>query len=164
LIASWLATGPPVRTWLPPVRVDIGSPPAKFWTTPNTMRLQAASREIGSSTRTTDLTRSAKKLPTGPSFSVRASPRANAAAAAMPTPALTKFWTVSPDICRRCPVAASPEYHCQSVLVTKLTAAFQAPLVGRGGKPSESGRCCWSRPKPKSTRTPTRPNPSTDIV
>ena len=109
-------------------------------------------------------TRSAKKLPTRPSFSVRARPRANAAATAMPTAALTKFCTVSPDICMRWPIAASPEYHCQLVLVTKLTAVFQAPSVGRAGKPSDSGRCCWSRPKPKSTRMPTSEKPSTDIA
>ena len=82
----------------------------------------------------------------------------------MPTAADTKFWTVRPDICMRCPRAASPEYHCQLVLVTKLTAVFQAPSVGSAGKPSESGRCCCSRPKPKSTRMPTREKPSTDMV
>ena len=43
----------------------------------------------------------------------------------------TKFCTVSPDICNRWPTAASPEYHCQLVLVTKLTAVFQAPSVGQ---------------------------------
>ena len=95
---------------------------------------------------------------------MRARPRANAAATAMPTAALTKFWTVSPDICMRWPTAASPEYHCQLVLVTKLTAVFQAPSVGSAGKPSESGRCCWSRPSPKSSRMPTRLKPSTDMV
>ena len=43
-------------------------------------------------------------------------------------------------------MVTSPEYHCQLVLVTKLTEVFQAPSAGRAGKPSESGRCCCSRP------------------
>ena len=34
----------------------------------------------------------------------------------------------------RWPTAASPEYHCQLVLVTKLTAVFQAPSVGQRGE------------------------------
>ena len=82
----------------------------------------------------------------------------------MPTAAETKFWTVRPDICIRWPTAASPEYHCQLVLVMNETAVFQAPSAGRPAKPSESGRCCWSRPKPKSSRTPTREKPSTDMA
>ena len=64
----------------------------------------------------------------------------------------------------RWPIAASPEYHCQLVLVTKLTAVFQAPSAGSAGKPSESGRCCWSRPKAYRIRTPTRLKPRTDIA
>ena len=57
----------------------------------------------------------------------RARPRAKAAATAMPTAAETKFCTVRPDIWKRWPTAASPEYHCQLVLVTNETAVFHAP-------------------------------------
>ena len=77
----------------------------------------------------------------------RARPRARATATAMPTAADAKFCTVRPVICNRCPRAASPEYHCQFVLVTNETAVFQAPSAGSAAMPSESGRCCWSRPK-----------------
>ena len=64
----------------------------------------------------------------------------------MPVAAETKFCTVRPLICIRWPIAASPEYHCQFVLVTKLTAVFQAPSAGRAAMPMESGSSCWSRP------------------
>ena len=46
---------------------------------------------------------------------------------AMPAAADTKFCTVRPSICVRWLIVSSPEYHCQFVLVTKLTAAFHAP-------------------------------------
>ena len=52
----------------------------------------------------------------------------------MPTAAETKFWTVRPDICIRCPTAASPEYHCQFVFVVNETAVFQAPSAGQPGE------------------------------
>ena len=79
----------------------------------------------------------------------------------MPTPAETKFCTVRPDIWKRWPVAASPEYHCQLVLVTNETAVFQAPSAGRPAKPSDSGRWLCSRPKAKSPRMLTSEKPST---
>ena len=44
----------------------------------------------------------------------------------MPTAAETKFCTASPTICTRWPCVDSPEYACQLVFVTKLTAVFQA--------------------------------------
>ena len=149
--------------WVSPARVVIACGASKFWIAPKMTRSTAATREIGSSTRTTPRTRSAQKLPTRPAFSDRARLRANAAATAMPTAAETKFCTVSPDIWKRCPVAASPEYHCQFVFVTNETAVFHAPSLGRAGMPIESGRCCCSRPKPNRTSTPTSEKPSTDV-
>ena len=56
----------------------------------------------------------------------RAKPRTNATATAMPTAAETKFCTARPAICTRWPMVDSPEYACQLVLVTKLTAVFHA--------------------------------------
>ena len=42
-------------------------------------------------------------------------------ATAMPAAAETKFWTDSPTIWVRWLIVSSPLYHCQFVLVTKLT-------------------------------------------
>ena len=92
----------------------------------------AATSEIGSSTRTTVRTRSAQKLPTRPSLSVaREAAGEGRGDGHADRRRETKFCTVSPDICIRWPVAASPEYHCQFVLVTNETAVFQAPSVGQ---------------------------------
>ena len=44
----------------------------------------------------------------------------------MPAAAETKFCTPNPAICTRWPCVDSPEYACQLVLVTKLTAVFHA--------------------------------------
>ena len=131
---------------------------------PNAMSTKAATTENGSSTRRVPRTRSVQKLPTRPSRSERASPRANAAATARPTAADTKFWTVRPAIWKRCPTVASPEYHCQFVLVVNETAVFQAPSLGRAAIPSESGRCSWRRPRPNSASTLISEKPSTARV
>ena len=45
----------------------------------------------------------------------------------MPAAADTKFCTVRPSIWVRWLIVSSPEYHCQLVLVTKLTAVLNAP-------------------------------------
>ena len=69
---------------------------------------------------------SAQKLPTV-FVSVRAKPRNSANAMAMPVAALRKLWIVSASIWLRFDSVASPEYHCQLVLVTKAIAVFIAP-------------------------------------
>ena len=56
----------------------------------------------------------------------RARPRIRAAARHMPTAADTKFCTARPAIWTRWPMVDSPEYDCQFVLVTKLTAVLNA--------------------------------------
>ena len=61
----------------------------------------------------------------------RAKPRTSATATAMPTAAETKFCTARPAICTRWPIVDSPEYDCQLVLVTKLTAVFQPGRLHR---------------------------------
>ncbi len=64
---------------------------------------------------------SAQKLPT-PVASRRAKPRNSAKASAMPVAARGKLWIVSAEhLADRFESAASPEYHCQLVLVVKLT-------------------------------------------
>ena len=74
---------------------------------------------------------------------LRANPRTSATATAMPTAAETKFCTASPAICTRWPIVDSPEYDCQLVLVTKLTAVFQRLVRASPGRsPSDSHR--WS--------------------
>ena len=99
----------------------------------------AAMAEIGSSTRIVIRVRSTQKLPSW-SVCLRAKPRTTATATAMPTAAERKFCTARPAICTRCPIVDSPEYHCQFVLVTKLTAVFQAPDGKTAGKPNDSHR------------------------
>jgi hypothetical protein len=47
---------------------------------------------------------------------------------ATPAAAETKFCTVSPAICVRWLIVSSPLYHCQFVLVMKLTATLNAPI------------------------------------
>ena len=88
-------------------------------------------------------TRSTQKLPSSP-VRLRANPRTRAIATAMPTAAETKFCTARPAICTRWPWVDSPEYACQLVLVTKLTAVFQASagVIGVAG----SLRCSGSLP------------------
>ena len=54
-------------------------------------------------------------------------PRMSATTTAMPAAADTKFCTVRPSIWVRWLIVTSPEYHCQFVLVMKLTATLNAP-------------------------------------
>ena len=84
----------------------------------------AATIAIGSRTRSVIRVRSTQKLPSA-WVRLRAKPRTSATATAMPTAADTKFWTARPDIWTRWPSVDSPEYDCQLVFVTKLTAVFQ---------------------------------------
>ncbi len=60
---------------------------------------------------------------------LRVIPRMIAKTIANPTDADTKFCTARPSICVRWLIVTSPEYHCQFVLVTKLTAVFHAPVA-----------------------------------
>ena len=103
-------------------------------------------------------------MPTLPWPRVRASPRAKAAATASPTAAETKFCTASPDIWIRWPAAASPEYHCQLVLVTNETAVFHAPSLGNASLPPSSGNRFCRRPNANSSRIPAREKPRADIA
>ena len=104
-------------------------------------------KAIGNKMRTVVRVRSTQKLPI-----VRADRRArlriSAAASAMPTAADTKFWTASPDIWTRWPIVDSPEYDCQLVLLTKLTAVLKAIFGMTLGRPLLSGsQVCtrWNR-------------------
>ena len=54
---------------------------------------------------------------------------------AMPAAAETKFWTVRPIIWDRSLLDTSPLYACQFVLVTKLTAVFQATAGATASTP-----------------------------
>ncbi len=72
----------------------------KFWTTPPAISTTAPITQIGSRMRTTVRMRSTQKLPSW-SVRLRAKPRTSAIATAMPTAALVKFCTASPDICTR---------------------------------------------------------------
>ena len=89
------------------------------------MKTMAPTTAIGSRIRSTIRVRSTQKLPSW-SAALRAKPRTSATATAMPTAAETKFCTARPAICTRWPIVDSPEYDCQLVLVTKLTAVFHA--------------------------------------
>ena len=108
LIASWLATGPPVTVWEPPASVVTSVPGDRFCTAPPRMSTMAASTQIGSRTRSVIRVKSTQKLPRW-SERRRAKPRITAAATAMPTAAETKFCTASPAICTRWPMVDSPE-------------------------------------------------------
>ena len=122
---SWLATGPPGRVWEPPVSVVISVPADRFCTMPAAMKTTVPITATGSSTRSTIRVRSTQKLPRR-SVLVRAIPRITATAIAIPTAADTKFCTARPAIWVRWVIVDSPEYACQLVLVTKLTAVFHA--------------------------------------
>jgi hypothetical protein len=162
LMASWEATGPPSRCWVPPPSVVTAVWGSRFCTTPAPTRTRAAMKEIGRRIRVTDRVRSVQKLPIRASVPERAKPRTSAIATERPTAAETKFWTAKPAIWSRCPAAASPEYHCQLVFVVKLTAVFQAPAGSRPVNPRFHGRCAWRRPRAYRARTEARENPRTD--
>jgi hypothetical protein len=148
LIASWDATGPPSTCWVPPASVSTAVWGFRFWITPFATRTTAATNAIGRRIRTTERVRSVQKLPMRASVPERANPRTSAIATDIPTAAETKFCTAKPAICSRCPAAASPEYHCQFVLVTNETAEFQAPAGSSPVNPRSSGRCSCRRPSP----------------
>lgn len=63
----------------------------------------------------------------------------------MPTAAETKFCTARPPVCTTWPMACSPEYDCQSVLVTKDAAVLNAWSGSMEEKPSEPGSRPWTR-------------------
>src|SRR6476646_8151021 len=107
--------------------------------------------------------RSTQKLP-NLSVRLRAKPRTRAIATAMPTAADTKFCTANPAICTRWPMVDSPEYDCQLVLVTKLTAVFQATLGSTLGMSLASGSQVCSRWKKYNASTDTRLNDSSEMV
>ena len=175
MIASWLATGPPVMCWVAPARVCTSVPADRFWIAPPATSTTAASTDNGSTIRTQMRTRSTQKLPSwsapGPGCPAeprrpdlaepRVKPRTSATATAIPTAAEAKFCTASPAICTRCPMVDSPEYHCQLVLVTKLTAVFQAPDGTTFGKPSDSHSQCCTRRNRYRNRTLTAEKAST---
>ena len=125
--------------WVAPASVCTSVPAEKFWIAPPAISTIAPTTEIGSSRRNTMRIRSTQKLPSRSVF-LRANPRTSATATATPTAAETKFCTASPAICTRWPIVDSPEYHCQFVLVAKLTAVFHAPAGITFGKPSDSHR------------------------
>ncbi len=119
--------------------------PDRFCTTPKPMSTTAATREMGSRTRSPPRTRSTQKLPRVRPRR-RRMPRMMATAIAMPAAAETKFCTARATIWDRWLMAPSPEYHCQLVLVMKLTAAFQAPYSGTPGRSvGLTGREPWTR-------------------
>ena len=61
----------------------------------------------------------------------------------MPTAADTKFWTARPIIWARCPIAASPEYDCQFVLVTNDVAVLKACPGSMPANPRDNGSPDW---------------------
>ncbi len=86
-------------------------------------------------------TRSVQKLPSCSVF-CRANPRITAMATAIPTAALRKFCTANPLACTKYPIADSPEYDCQFVLVTNEIAVLNAWSEEMAGKSFEKGSHC----------------------
>ena len=136
LMAIWLATGPPGIDWLAVWRRRPASTGVAVGVAGEVLH-DAAERRAGWRRRTTAAagcaascgSRSTQKLP-----SVRRPrrmmPRMIAMATAMPAAADTKFCTASPTIWVRWLIVSSPLYHCQLVLVMKLTATLNAPSGG----------------------------------
>ena len=122
----------------------------------------AATMQMGNRIRSVPRTRSTQKFPSSP-VRLRAKPRTNAIATAMPTAADTKFCTASPAICTRWPCVDSPEYACQFVLVTKLTAVFHASagVIGVAGSLRCSGSLPWINWKMNRNRMLIAENAST---
>jgi len=108
LMASWDAMGANGFTAVLPSSPVEAKPGWKDWMTPWVSRTSATRNERGSRMRTTPRTRSDQKLPMRPPPAPR-KPRTRATATARPTPAETKFWTVSPIIWVRLPIVDSPE-------------------------------------------------------
>ena len=61
-------------------------------------------------------------------------------------------------------MAASPEYHCQLVLVTNETAVFQAPSAGSAGEAERERQVLLQPAEAEEARMPTSEKPSTDIA
>jgi hypothetical protein len=160
LIASCDATGPPVTCCAAPARVVTSVPADRFCTTPPAMSTNAPRTATGSRTRRLTRTRSTQKLPSWSVFD-RVNPRTSATATDTPTAAETKFCTASPDICTRWPIVDSPEYDCQFVFVTKLTAVFQAWSGLTGSNPRLSHSRFWNRWNRYRNRIDTAENAST---
>ena len=140
LIASWLATGPPGIVCSCFSSVVTVSDPVKFWITPPAMSATAMTNASGRRIRVMVRVRSTQKLPRVVERR-RTRPRMMATMTAMPAAAETKFWTVRPIIWERWLIDTSPLYACQLVLVTKLTAVFQATAgemrLDPGGVPGQ---------------------------
>src|SRR3954464_9670212 len=101
--------------------------------------------QIGRSKYSVTRVISAQKLPSV-AVCLRAKPRNSAKASAIPVAAEVKLWIVSASIWLRFDIAASPEYHCQLVLVVKLTAMLVAPSGVMLAIPGAlSGRNAWVR-------------------
>ena len=106
LMASWLATGPPVSTCECPARVDMVES-VKLCTTPPATSRIAATNDSGSRMRIVPRVRSTQKLPSAP-LRERTNPRIRATATAMPTAAERKFCTARPAIWAVNPSVDSP--------------------------------------------------------
>lgn len=95
----------------------------------------------------------------------RTMPRMIATATASPAAADTKFCTVSPTIWVRWLIVTSPEYHCQFVLVMKLTATLNAPCGATAGRSvGLNGRLPCSRCSTYTARKLTTLKAMSDIV
>ncbi len=105
----------------------------------------ATTKDSGRRMRNVVRVRSTQKLPSV-RWPRRAMPRMIATTTAMPAAAETKFCTASPSIWVLCPIVSSGLYHCQFVLVMKLTATLNAP---NGATPGMfvglNGRLPWNR-------------------
>jgi hypothetical protein len=138
LIAIWLATGPPGIDCGPTSAATAPSTgvaslkPWKFCTTPPSESRIATTKDSGSRIRRVVRVRSTQKLPSV-RCPRRAMPRMMAITTAMPAAAETKFCTARPSIWVRWLIVSSPLYHCQLVLVMKLTAALNAPSGATSG-------------------------------
>ena len=120
----------------------------------------ATTNDSGSRMRSVVRVRSTQKLP-----SVRrprrTMPRMIATTTAMPAAADTKFCTARPTIWVRWLIVTSPLYHCQFVLVMKLTAALNAPSGATAGMfVGLNSRLSWNRCSTYTARNEIRLNAS----
>ena len=165
LMAIWLATGPPGIDWVTSAATAASTgvasvSPRKFCTTPPSDSRMATTNDSGSRMRNVVRVRSTQKLP-----SVRrprrTMPRMIATTTAIPAAADTKFCTAKPTICVRWLIVTSPLYHCQFVLVMKLTAALNAPSGATAGMfVGLKSRLSWNRCSTYTARNETRLNAS----
>ncbi len=162
LIASWLATGPPVSTCGCPARVVIVVS-AKLCTTPPARSSSAATNDSGSRIRIVARVTSTQKLPRVP-LRERTNPRTRATAIAIPTAAERKFCTARPAIWAVNPSVDSPAYDCQLVLVTNETAVLKDIQNGTPGRSRPIGSAAWAISTPIRATTPTRLKPTTPVA